>query len=346
LEAIIAKVVNGGGGVIFIDEAYQLTSEGGSGRMVLDTILTEMENRAGTIAFIFAGYNKEMEKFFQHNPGLPSRVPYTMKFEDYTDREFTKMFEQLVLKKYNGRMKVEDGVDGMYTKVVIRRLASGRDRPGFGNARSLQLVFQKITERQAIRVTKERRAGNRVDDFFFSKEDLIGPDPSQAILKSKAWTELQGMIGLDAVKKSVKQMVDMLSVNYKRELNDKKPLNVPLNRVFLGSPGTGKTTVGKLYGQILADIGMLSNGEGTMSSDVEKQRYSSPQLVVIKNPSDFIGSHLGQSEANTKGILASTLGKVLLIDEVRYLSQWRLYLLKTGLGIYALWWRKGRWFQR
>jgi replication-associated recombination protein RarA len=263
LEAIITKVVNGGGGVIFIDEAYQLTNEGGSGRMVLDAILTEMENRAGTIAFIFAGYNKEMEKFFQHNPGLPSRVPYTMKFEDYTDTEFTKMFEQLVLKKYNGRMKVEDEVDGIYTKIVIRRLASGRDRPGFGNARSLQLVFQKVTERQAIRVTKERRAGNRVDDFFLSKEDLIGPDPSQAILKSKAWTELQCMIGLDAVKKSVKQMVDMLSVNYKRELEDKKPLDVPLNRVFLGSPGTGKTTVGKLYGQILADIGMLSNGEGT-----------------------------------------------------------------------------------
>jgi hypothetical protein len=56
-------------------------------------------------------------------------------------------------------------------------------------------------------------------------------------------------------------------------------------------------------------------------SDVEIRSCSSHQLVVIKNPSDFIGSHLGQSEANTKGILASTLGKVLLIDEVKYFSQ-------------------------
>ena len=43
-------------------------------------------------------------------------------------------------------------------------------------------------------------------------------------------------------------------------------------------------------------------------------------LVVVKNPADFIGSHLGQSEANTKGILATTLGKVLVIDEAYMLS--------------------------
>ncbi|KAH1912739.1 hypothetical protein KXV48_001106, partial [Aspergillus fumigatus] len=76
------------------------------------------------------------------------------------------------------------------------------------------------------------------------------------------------------------------------------PVEFTLNRVFLGSPGTGKTTVAKLYGQILVDIGMLSNGE-----------------VVVKNPSDFVGSVIGESEKNTKGILASTLGKVLVIDE-------------------------------
>ncbi|KAA8572099.1 hypothetical protein EYC84_002022 [Monilinia fructicola] len=90
----------------------------------------------------------------------------------------------------------------------------------------------------------------------------------------------------------------MIKTNYARELRNLPPINTSLNRVFLGSPGTGKTTVAKLYGRILSDLGLLSNGE-----------------VVIKNPADFIGSAMGQSEENTKNILASTVGKVLIIDE-------------------------------
>jgi SpoVK/Ycf46/Vps4 family AAA+-type ATPase len=66
----------------------------------------------------------------------------------------------------------------------------------------------------------------------------------------------------------------------------------------LGNPGTGKTTVARLYGQILKDIGLLSNGE-----------------VVERKPSDFVGSVLGQSEEQTRGILQATIGKALVIDE-------------------------------
>ena len=260
MEKRIDEVVNAGGGVIFIDEAYQLTNSGGSGKMVLDFILTEMENRAGQIVFIFAGYRKEMEQFFQHNPGLPSRVPYQMNFEDYKDDELMDIFKNLIQKKFKGKMKVEKGIDGLYSQIVIRRLSRGRGMPGFGNARSLQTIFQKITGRQAARISSEQREGKKPDIFLLTQDDIIGPDPSTAILRCSAWKELQILIGLDAVKNSTKQLIDMLSLNYRRELDGKKPLDALLNRVFLGSPGTGKTTVAKLYGQVLADIGMLSNG--------------------------------------------------------------------------------------
>ena len=265
-QKLVDQAINAGGGAIFIDEAYVLTSQHGTsthqGGQVLDFLLAEMENQVGVLVFILAGYSKQMEKFFEHNPGLPSRVPYTLKFADYTDEELLSMFAQSIQKKYYGKMEVQDGVKGLYSRIAVRRLGRGRGREGFGNARALQNMFQKITERQAERISRMRREGQRPDDFYLQKEDIIGPDPGQAIKQSTAWADLQSLTGLRAVKESVSNLFDLVSANYHRELAEQKPMELSLNRVFLGSPGTGKTTVGKLYGQILADIGMLSNGEG------------------------------------------------------------------------------------
>ncbi|KAI9742870.1 MAG: hypothetical protein M1818_003599 [Claussenomyces sp. TS43310] len=290
---------NSDGGVYFIDEAYQL-AEGHNygGKTVLDFILAEIENLVGKVVFVFAGYRTQMEKFFEHNPGFSSRIPYTLHFEDYTDNELLQMLQYKMDKFYKGSVSVEEGMDGLYMRIAIRRLGRGRGRDGFGNARALENLLDRVRERQSDRLTKQRRDSLSPDDHIITKEDLIGPDPSTAILNCEAWKKLQSLTGLKSVKDSVSFMIDLIKTNHMRELQELPSIEVSLNRVFLGSPGTGKTTVAKLYGQILADIGLLSNGE-----------------VVTKNPSDFIGSAIGQSEANTRAILATTAGKVLIIDE-------------------------------
>jgi hypothetical protein len=131
-----------------------------------------------------------------------------------------------------------------------------------GNAREVQNVFSQITERQAKRLKKERRAGLKPDDNFLTKTDLIGPEPSAALKSNAAWSKLQKLIGLKTVKESVQVLLDGIQDNYQRELEEKPLVQYSLNRCFIGSPGTGKTSVAKLYGRILADIGILSNGEG------------------------------------------------------------------------------------
>lgn len=271
----IEEIHNAGGGALFLDEAYQLADQHNfGGRQVLDFLLAEMENNVGKIVFILAGYNKEMEKFFEHNPGIPSRVPYTLQFTDYKDEELLWMLQQRIEKRYESKMAIEGGKDGLYMRIVVRRLGRGRDRPGFGNARALQTTYSTISERQADRLGHERKDGLRPDDFLLTKEDLIGPDPSRAIRNSVAWQKLQELTGLTAVKESIKGMIDRISINYTRELNEKTPVATPLNRVFLGNPGTGKTTVAKLYGQVLADLGLLSNGEGEILQDKYSTRIA------------------------------------------------------------------------
>ena len=261
----LGQLENAQSGVYFIDEAYQL-AEGHNygGKTVLDFLLAEIENLVGKIVFVFAGYRKQMEKFFEHNPGFTSRIPYTLHFDDYTDQELLRMLQFQMNQFYKTGIDIEDGVDGLYMRIAVRRLGRGRGRDGFGNARALENMFSKIRERQSDRITKMRRAGATPNDLIITKEDLIGPDPSEEILTCSAWDELQKLTGLKSVKQSVNVLIDLIKTNYQRELRGQPLVEMSLNRVFLGSPGTGKTSVAKLYGRILVDIGLLSNGEGKL----------------------------------------------------------------------------------
>jgi hypothetical protein len=260
------QITNAGGGAFFLDEAYQLaSSDNYGGKAVLDYLLTEIEEKVGKAVFILAGYSKEMEKFFEHNPGFDSRMPHRLIFADFTDKELMVMLGRLVESVYAGRAKIEDGSQGLFARIFIKRLSRGRSTEGYGNARSLENAWAKVTERQASRLHQERVNGTMPDDFYFKKQDLIGPEPVGAIQQSAAWEELQNLIGLTAVKDSVKGFVNRIQLNYQRELNEKPPIEVSLNHIFLGSPGTGKTTVGKLYASILADLGLLSKKEGEVT---------------------------------------------------------------------------------
>ncbi|XPS80538.1 hypothetical protein M3J07_012514 [Ascochyta lentis] len=300
----INTILGAGGGVFFIDEAYQLVSGNSpGGKAVLDYLLAEIENLTGKVAFVLAGYHKQMEAFFAHNPGIPSRIPIEMEFQDYDDRQLQEIFCYYLNKKYGGSMMVEDGMSGLYVRIVARRIGRGRGREGFGNARDVQNKISQITERQAKRIRKQRRARIPSNDYYLTKEDLIGPEPATALQNNVAWSKLHKLIGLASVKETVQSLLDGIQTNYERELEEKPLVEYSLNKCFVGSPGTGKTSVAKLYGQILADIGLLSNGE-----------------VVVKNPADFISNVIGGSEANTKAILASTVGKVLIIDEAYMLA--------------------------
>ncbi|KAI5926524.1 P-loop containing nucleoside triphosphate hydrolase protein [Camillea tinctor] len=314
LEQMIKGITSMGVGVIFIDETYQLVNgHSGSGASVLDFLLGEMENLRDRIVFVFAGYKTDMEKFYAHNTGIRGRIGYTFKFEDYNETQILTLLRAQITRRFSAQMRIEPcpsqpNEPEHYVKIAARRISSGRDQEGFANARAVENAASLIDGRLCQRLKREQRyhetyGGNAPNYFLMTGEDLLGPASTNGIYNSKAWKELDAMIGLKSVKESVRGMVVDFQLNREREMRNEPRLKESLNQVFLGNPGTGKTTVAKLYGQILVELGMLSNGE-----------------VVVKTPADFIGQHIGGSETNTKAILEATRGKVLVIDEAYQLN--------------------------
>jgi hypothetical protein len=137
------------GGVLLVDEAYALArGQGGDfGHEAIDTIVKLMEDHRDEVVLIVAGYPGEMAEFLDANPGLRSRFPKTIFFDDYSDAELLAIFDGMAQK--NHYTPSEDARKAVLAYVSARP----RDR-GFGNARLVRNLFEAAVSAQASRVVE------------------------------------------------------------------------------------------------------------------------------------------------------------------------------------------------
>ena len=140
------------GGVLFIDEAYALTSNTGKndfGGEAVNTLLKFMEDHRSDFVVICAGYTDLMEEFLQSNPGLRSRFNRFIKFEDYSAHELTDIFK---LRCDSYKLKVEE--DALETVRLFFEMRVLNKTETFANGRDVRNYFEKAISNQADRLAE------------------------------------------------------------------------------------------------------------------------------------------------------------------------------------------------
>jgi SpoVK/Ycf46/Vps4 family AAA+-type ATPase len=136
-------------GVLFIDEAYSLSSDDDFGKEAIDTLLKYMEDNRDRLIVIVAGYENEMAEFINTNPGLKSRFNKYFNFPNYSGSELLEILLRII---HKNKFVISDEAKGKLTYVINDAIfAQGQQ---FGNARFARNLYEQIVQNQFLRVSQ------------------------------------------------------------------------------------------------------------------------------------------------------------------------------------------------
>lgn len=165
-RAVIQKAM---GGVLFIDEAYSL-SRGGEkdfGKEAIDLLVKHMEDSREDMVLILAGYPREMDRFLTMNPGLESRFPFILDFDDYSVDELIDIGNRMLVER---QYQLSKQATWKLRNHLARKLRG--DAKNFSNARYVRNMIEKAIRMQAVRLLTSEQLDSK-DLIVLTEQDLL-----------------------------------------------------------------------------------------------------------------------------------------------------------------------------
>jgi SpoVK/Ycf46/Vps4 family AAA+-type ATPase len=303
------------GGILFVDEAYALSDRGDDGKdfgkEAIEVFIKEMSDGKGDLAIVFAGYPKQMSSFINRNPGMKSRIQSIINFPDYTPDELMQIAKYAADKR---DVKLNEAAWEFLSRKIYEEYRT-RDED-FGNGRLINGIIEECKQNMALRLMKMGPEGlAKLDEQALSTVSLEDAEKAFGItnkanvhipidipLYNEALNELRSLVGLDEIKRDVDEMAKL--VRYYTEIGRDVKKAFSIHTVFVGNPGTGKTTVARILVKIYKALGVLERGQ-----------------LVETDRKGLVAGYTGQTAIKTDEMIQAAMGGGLFIDEAYALTE-------------------------
>ena len=279
-------------GILFFDNVQKLLPDKYSNQVnPLDKLFVEMDHWEDNPIVVIAGLPKGLEDFLTSNPAVANRFKYTFRLPTPGPVELCQICKSVLRTKY-GLTDYSPAANDKLLRFFKHQVKTKDDTFGYAHVanKTAENIFTSFISRGATATCVE-------------EDDIKGYVPAVRTL-DEILSDLDKYIGMDAVKKAVREMAYAIQNNIQRAergLGEQEKMGMHI--ILTGNPGTGKTTIARKLGEILAAIGYLDSGH-----------------VVEVDRAQMVSQYQGETPKVVDRLCDKALGGILFVDEAYTLA--------------------------